>query len=72
MTMSNELALLTREEAAALIRVEPRTLDRAIARGEGPPILRIGKRVLIRRSDFDAWIEQSVRRVMPPGKRAAA
>jgi len=42
----------TRDEAAAILRLNPKTLDKLIARGEVPAV-RLGRRVLIRRSELE-------------------
>ena len=60
--MLNDHALLTRVEAAAILRVKPQTLATWLCRGTGPrlPVVRIHGKCLYRRSDLDALIEQSV------------
>lgn len=65
---------LTLEEATTILPVAPITLRRAIKAGE-LPAYRIGRRLLIKPADFDAWIES--RKVtpvnlldLPPGRRA--
>ena len=47
---------LEHEEAAAELKVCERTLDRWRQLGEGPPITRLGRRVLYRRSSLHAWL----------------
>jgi excisionase family DNA binding protein len=49
--------ILTISEAAALARVSERTLSRYIAKGNGPPVTRMGRRVLFRAPDFAAWVQ---------------
>jgi excisionase family DNA binding protein len=44
------------EEAANELDVTRRTLDRWERLGEGPPITRIGRRILYRRSSLQAWL----------------
>jgi predicted DNA-binding transcriptional regulator AlpA len=34
----------------------PRTVQRWRATGEGPPYIRVGRRILYRRSDVEAWL----------------
>jgi predicted DNA-binding transcriptional regulator AlpA len=46
----------TRDEAAAELKICERTLDRWRRLGEGPPITKLGRRVLYRRSSLQAWI----------------
>ncbi|HUS91038.1 MAG TPA: helix-turn-helix domain-containing protein [Phycisphaerae bacterium] len=54
--------LLTRKEAAALLRVEPNTLAVWLCRGTGPrlPVVKIHRKALYRRSDIDRLIAESV------------
>jgi hypothetical protein len=47
---------LTQDEAAAELTVCERTLDRRRRLGEGPPITKLGRRVLYRRSSLHAWL----------------
>jgi hypothetical protein len=47
---------LTQAEAAAELKVCERTLDRWRTLGEGPPITRLGRRILYRRSSLQAWL----------------
>lgn len=57
MTTENLLAdFLTQEEAAAELKVCKRTLDRWRSLGEGPPITKLGRRILYRRSSTQAWL----------------
>jgi len=51
--------LLTLEEVAKRYRIAPATLRwwRTRGRGEGPKSARIGRRVMYRRSDCDAWVQ---------------
>jgi hypothetical protein len=46
----------TQEEAAAELKVTERTLDRWRRLGEGPPITKLGRRTIYRRSSLKAWI----------------
>jgi excisionase family DNA binding protein len=58
--MSNSEPLLsdyfTPKEAAAELKVTDRTLDRWHRLGEGPPITKLGRRVLYRRASLQAWL----------------
>ena len=45
------------DEAAHYVRLNRFTLYRLVNRGEGPRVVRIGRRVLFRPSDLDAWLE---------------
>ncbi len=46
---------LTQEEAAAYMRLSPRTLERHRVEGTGSRFVKLGRRVLYRRSDLDDW-----------------
>lgn len=46
---------LTQAEAAELLRVSPRTLERHRVAGTGPKFVKAGRRVLYRQSDLQAW-----------------
>ena len=54
---------LPRREAAAELDVCERTLDRWERLGEGPPVTKVGRRVLYRRSSLLAWLRGRERRV---------
>lgn len=55
--MIEDPTLLTPEEAAALLRIEPRTLSNWRAKRQGPPFVKIGLRcVRYRRADLLAFI----------------
>jgi excisionase family DNA binding protein len=54
--------LLTRKEAATLARVCPLTLDRLIKAQDGPAIIRVGRRILIRRTEFERWLDSKTER----------
>ena len=47
---------LTQDEAAAEMKISERTLDRWRRLGEGPPITKLGKRVLYRRASVQRWL----------------
>jgi hypothetical protein len=44
----------TQEEAATELKVSPRTIDRWRRLDEGPPITKLGRRILYRRSSVQA------------------
>ena len=46
----------TQEEAAAELKVCERTFDRWRRLDEGPPITKLGRRTLYRRSSVQAWL----------------
>jgi excisionase family DNA binding protein len=52
--------LLTLEEAAAYLRVHPRTMARLLTERELPG-LKVGRQWRIRRADLDAWVEAQAR-----------
>ena len=48
---------LTTNETAALLRCSTSYLRHARARGDGPPSVVLGRKVLYRRSDIEAWAD---------------
>jgi excisionase family DNA binding protein len=48
----------TQKEAAAELKVTDRTLDRWQRLREGPPVTRLGRRILYRRSSLQAWLRK--------------
>ena len=46
---------LTQAEAADLLRISSRTLERYRVSGTGPQFVKAGRRVLYRQSDLEAW-----------------
>jgi predicted DNA-binding transcriptional regulator AlpA len=48
---------LIQEEAAKLLRLSPRTLERQRLDGTGPKFVKLGRRVLYRASDMEAWLQ---------------
>lgn len=61
--------IFTLAEAAQYIRVSRRHFAELLARGEGPPVLRLGRRVIVTREGLRAWLES---RQEQPGARPAA
>ena len=49
------ITFLTQAEAADLLRISPRTLERHRVAGTGPRFVKAGRRVLYRRSDLEEW-----------------
>jgi hypothetical protein len=47
---------LAKEELAAELRRNPRTLDRWDALGVGPPRTHVGRQVLYRRASVERWL----------------
>ena len=54
--------LLATGEAAALVGLSPRTLERYRVTGEGPRFLKLGRRVVYPRLELDNWLATKVRR----------
>jgi excisionase family DNA binding protein len=54
------IKLLTQSEAADLLRLSERTLERLRLTGGGPKFARMGRRVRYRLSDLEAWIASRV------------
>jgi len=52
--------LLSQREAATLLGLSPRTLERFRCTGFGPAFSKLGRRVLYRQSDLDEWIAANV------------
>lgn len=53
--------LLNEDRGAEILGVSVRTLQRQRVRGDGPRYVKIGKRVLYREEDLQAYIESSTR-----------
>jgi excisionase family DNA binding protein len=54
------MTLLTQSEAAEILRLSERTLERSRVSGFGPPFCKLGRRVLYRADDLDQWITSRV------------
>ncbi|MCG9915439.1 MAG: helix-turn-helix domain-containing protein [Phenylobacterium sp.] len=54
--------LLTVEEAAERLRLSVSILNKWRVSGDGPPYLKLGRRVLYGRDQIDAWVSASSRR----------
>lgn len=58
--VSSSPALLTTSEAARIVRLSPRTLERLRVSGQGPRFTKAGPgkraRVLYRKADIDEWL----------------
>jgi predicted DNA-binding transcriptional regulator AlpA len=54
------MTLLTQREAASVLRLSERTLERLRVSGLGPKFVRCSKRVRYRQSDVEDWISQRV------------
>jgi predicted DNA-binding transcriptional regulator AlpA len=53
--------LLTGREAAALLRLSERTLERHRTAGTGPRFSALGRAIRYRRRDLLAWVEATIR-----------
>jgi excisionase family DNA binding protein len=49
------MEFLTQQEAAEILRLSERTLERHRLSGDGPPFVKLGRRVVYRRADIEAW-----------------
>lgn len=47
---------ISREHLAEELMITPDTLSRWEARREGPPCMRVGRKVFYRRSSIEAWL----------------
>jgi len=54
------LRLLTQSEAARLLRLSERTLERFRVSGDGPVYVKAGRLVRYRMADLEAWIASRV------------
>jgi excisionase family DNA binding protein len=54
------LRLLTQREAAILLRLSERTLERLRVQGSGPVYVKAGRSVRYREADLEAWIASRV------------
>jgi len=53
-----DFEVLTKDEAASCARITRRFLDKRIKAGEGPDVLHIGRRALVRSDALQAWLER--------------
>jgi excisionase family DNA binding protein len=54
-------ALLTQREAARVLRVSERTLERLRVSGDGPRYVKAGRSVRFTEADLQTWIESHTR-----------
>lgn len=59
MTVDSESALLTVSEVADVLRTSRKAIYAMIERGQLPGVRRIGRRVLIRRTDLLHWLDHN-------------
>lgn len=62
---------LTTDELATELRTSPGTCRYWRHIGDGPASVKVGRRVLYRRADVDAWIERKYAEQHPQGGDAA-
>lgn len=55
----NTETYLTQDEAAKVLRLSNRTLERYRILGTGPRFIRAGRRILYRSTDLTAWTEEN-------------
>ena len=58
---AKQQSYLTTDEAARVLRLSPKTLERFRLEGQGPPFFKLGPgkraRVLYKRDELHAWVE---------------
>jgi len=54
----NHAQLLSMNTAAEILGVSRRHLAFLMARGDGPPVVRLGGRVLIRPESLSSWLDE--------------
>lgn len=54
------MRLLTQREAADVLRLSERTLERLRVQGGGPPYVKANRAVRYRESDLEAWVAARV------------
>jgi predicted DNA-binding transcriptional regulator AlpA len=60
--MTRNPSTLTANEAAKLLGIAPSTLAKLRLSGDGPIYCKLGRRVVYRRKDLEAWLETRVAR----------
>jgi excisionase family DNA binding protein len=55
------MLLRTQREAAEVLRLSERTLERMRLTGLGPAYVKAGRRVLYRQADLEKWVASQVR-----------
>ena len=59
--MNDHPRYLNTREAAAILGISERTLERCRGRGEGPPFRKLGRSVRYAQSDLDGWADGRLR-----------
>jgi hypothetical protein len=57
--------LFSQNEAAALLHLSPRTLQRRRADRSGPPFVRLGRRICYRAADLEMWVAANITTPQP-------
>jgi predicted DNA-binding transcriptional regulator AlpA len=60
--MTNDLITLNAVQAASVLGLAPSTLAKLRLSGHGPAYCKLGRRVVYRRADLEAWLESRVAR----------
>ena len=60
--MIEQRSYLSTRQAAALLGLSPRTLERYRVTGDGPAFSKLGRRVCYARADIDGWASGRRRR----------
>ena len=60
--MIEQRSYLSTRQAAALLGLSPRTLERYRVTGDGPAFSKLGRRVCYARADLDGWASGRRRR----------
>jgi predicted DNA-binding transcriptional regulator AlpA len=59
---TNDPITLTAAQAASILGLAPSTLAKLRLTGNGPTYCKLGRRVVYRRTDLEAWLESRVAR----------
>jgi hypothetical protein len=59
-TVASSARYLTNDEAAAHLRLSPRTLEKQRVQGGGPRFRKFGRRVMYALADLDVWADGNV------------
>ena len=57
MVVALEHQLLTTKQLAVYLQSTPNALEARRSRGEGPPYVRLGRKVLYRKVEVDRWLD---------------
>jgi hypothetical protein len=59
--VSMDIRYITPKQARELFQISMRYLALLRGRGNGPPFVKVGKKVLYRLEDFENWLKQKTR-----------